>query len=62
MQLSKCIHCGAYINPAYGDVPPAEHMDHAGTKEDPRAPGDWNNVCERLQLPRRQARWAGWTL
>jgi hypothetical protein len=44
--LSKCIHCGCCIQTDYGADSPAEHMGHEGTPDDPRAPGDWDNVCD----------------
>jgi hypothetical protein len=44
--LTRCIHCDAYINPQYGKYSPAEHSGHSGTEEDPRAPGDYDNICD----------------
>lgn len=43
--LTRCIHCGKWINPEFGAVSPAEHSETAGTKNDPHAPGDYDNVC-----------------
>lgn len=43
---TQCIHCGSWINPAYGKDAPAEHSGHAGTLTDPRAPGDYDNICD----------------
>lgn len=45
-QLTKCIHCDAWINPALGADSPAEHSGHEGTETDPRTPGDFDNVCD----------------
>lgn len=45
-KLTRCIHCEAFINPKFGEDSPAEHAGHEGTKEDPRAPGDYDNVCD----------------
>jgi hypothetical protein len=42
----ECIHCGATIETEYGADSPAEHAGNEGTPEDPRAPGDWNNICD----------------
>ena len=45
--ITRCRHCGCYIDTRYGADPPGEHQDHAGTKNDPRAPGDWDDICDR---------------
>jgi hypothetical protein len=45
-RITRCKECGAYINTAYGATSPAAHADHAGTKEDPRSPGDWDDICD----------------
>lgn len=45
-QLTRCEICGAYINPKFGEVSPAEHAGHAGTLNDPRAPGDYDDICD----------------
>ncbi len=37
--LTKCIHCGCFINPALGKDSLAEHEGKAGTEDDPRSPG-----------------------
>lgn len=44
--LAKCKHCGAWINPQYGADAPALHQGHEGTAEDPRAPGDYDDICD----------------
>lgn len=46
MAASCCKVCGAWINLEYGKDSPAEHQDHAGTIEDPRAPGDRDDICD----------------
>ena len=43
--ITRCKHCGAYINTDYGKDEPALHSDHEGTKDDPAAPGDYDDVC-----------------
>lgn len=47
--LSRCIHCGAWINTEYGIDAPGTNQGHAGTKDDPRAPGDFDNICDDCQ-------------
>lgn len=44
--ITRCIHCNCYINLAYGSVSPGEHSEHSGRKDDPRAPGDWDDICD----------------
>jgi len=43
---SKCRRCGAWIATEYGRDDPAVHQGHAGTKADPRAPGDRDDICD----------------
>jgi hypothetical protein len=43
--LTECRHCGAAIETTFGADSPAEHQDAEGTPDDPRAPGDWDDVC-----------------
>jgi hypothetical protein len=43
---TTCRHCGATIDPKLGADAPGTHADAEGTQDDPRAPGDWDNVCE----------------
>lgn len=45
-KITKCKHCGAYINTAYGKDSPAEHTEHSGTYDDPKAPGDYDDICD----------------
>lgn len=42
---THCRHCNAVIETTYGADSPADHADAEGTHDDPRAPGDWDNVC-----------------
>lgn len=42
---TPCVHCGAVIDPALGEEPPTGEY-HEGTAEDPRPPGDFDNVCD----------------
>ncbi len=47
MPLTNCRKCGCYIDPALGAFPPGgEHSEHVGTIDDPRAPGDWDDICD----------------
>jgi len=55
-ELERCIHCGAYINPEFGADSPATHADAEGTEDDPRSPGDYDNVCDVCKLCKRVAR------
>lgn len=45
--LNKCRHCGQYIETRFGADAPADHADAQGTREDPHAPGDWDDICAR---------------
>ncbi len=47
--LTHCRHCGAWINPELGADAPGAHAGHAGTRQDPRAPGDYDNICDDCQ-------------
>lgn len=42
---TRCRHCAAEIETTFGADSPAEHQDAEGTSDDPRAPGDYDNVC-----------------
>jgi hypothetical protein len=43
--ITRCRHCDCLIDTQLGEIPPnGEH--HAGTTDDPRAPGDYDNVCD----------------
>jgi hypothetical protein len=42
----ECIHCGAVIETKYGADSPAEHQGRRGTPNGPRAPGDYDNICD----------------
>lgn len=43
--FTKCHNCGAIVNPALGAEAPTGEA-HEGTYDDPRAPGDYDNVCD----------------
>lgn len=43
--MTTCHNCGAIINPEFGADSPVDHQDAEGTHDDPRAPGDYDNVC-----------------
>lgn len=45
--FTRCKHCGAWINPAFGADSPADHSDARGTLADPRSPGDYDDVCDQ---------------
>ena len=44
-ELVRCRECGCYVKPSYGAVSPGHHQDASGTADDPRAPGDYNDIC-----------------
>lgn len=46
-KLTRCKHCRAWIDLAFGADQPADHADAAGTKVDPRSPGDRDDVCDQ---------------
>ena len=43
--MPTCRKCGAHINLAFGADSPAEHSEAEGTIDDPRAPGDRDDIC-----------------
>lgn len=43
---TKCSVCGCVIETEFGAVEPAEHLDAEGTEDDPRSPGDHDNICD----------------
>jgi hypothetical protein len=44
--MTTCRKCGAFIDPSKGAEPPTgEQTD--GTQDDPRAPGDWDDICDQ---------------
>jgi hypothetical protein len=45
LPLTRCCHCGKWIDPTFGADSPAEHQEARGTKRDPLAPGDYENIC-----------------
>lgn len=44
--LVRCKYCRAWINLDFGKDAPALHTGATGTKDDPRTPGDYDNVCD----------------
>ena len=42
----RCRICNAYINLAFGKDEPAAHQDADGTMDDPRSPGDRDDICD----------------
>lgn len=47
VKLARCIHCDCWIDPKLGELPPGgENSEHEGTEEDPKAPGDWDDICD----------------
>lgn len=44
--LVTCDFCSSAIDLAFADDAPAMHEGAAGTADDPRSPGDYNNVCD----------------
>jgi hypothetical protein len=44
--LTRCKHCRAWINPKFGADEPAAHAGNRGTQADPRAPGDYDDICD----------------
>lgn len=41
-----CVYCEAVIDLSLGEDPPTGE-EHSGDRDDPRAPGDWDNICDR---------------
>ena len=46
-ELTNCKHCDAYIDLAFGADEPAMHADATGDQDDPRSPGDVDDVCDQ---------------
>jgi hypothetical protein len=46
MSITTCRHCNATIETSFGADSPSEHAGAEGTSDDPRAPGDWDDVCD----------------
>lgn len=58
--LCKCLKCKKWINPAFGLDGVSEHQEAIGTRTDPRAPGDWDDVCAVCyynSTPRQRLTW-----
>ncbi len=46
--ITRCIHCNCFIETRLGELPPGgENAEHIGTFDDPKAPGDWDNICDQ---------------
>lgn len=43
---TQCHNCKAEIETTFGADSPSEHEGADGTADDPRAPGDFDNVCD----------------
>jgi hypothetical protein len=44
--LDQCIHCGCYIETELGADSPGKHSDRTGHYNSPRAPGEYDNICD----------------
>ncbi len=44
--LVKCKKCGCFINLNFGEDDPIDHSDAEGTEDDPRSPGDSDDICD----------------
>lgn len=45
-KLVNCEECGCYINLEFGQYEIAEYAGREGTEEDPRSPGDYDDICD----------------
>ncbi len=45
-RLTKCHYCGKWYDYDFGREDPAAHLDAAGTRGDPRSPGDHARCCD----------------
>jgi len=45
-ELVECKECGVWIETKFGEDEPSKHQDASGTKDDPRAPGDRDDICD----------------
>jgi len=43
----RCVVCNCWIETEYGYVSPSVHQGSLGTPEDPRSPGDYDEICDR---------------
>lgn len=44
--LTRCVHCHAVIDTSLGAYPPGRFESRPGTQAYPKAPGDYDNVCD----------------
>jgi hypothetical protein len=44
--LRTCRECGCWVDLKLGEFSPGTTGDREGTLEGPRAPGDWDDICE----------------
>jgi hypothetical protein len=45
-ELVNCRRCNCFIDIAYGADEIAAHQDREGSYDDPRAPGDTDDICD----------------
>lgn len=43
---TRCVHCEAEIETEFGAEAPSAHAGAEGTPNDPRSPGDYDNICD----------------
>jgi hypothetical protein len=44
--IVRCKKCGCFVQTDFRADSPAEHLDATGTADDPRSPGDRDDVCD----------------
>lgn len=49
---TRCKKCGCWIETDYGAEAPAAHLDAEGTYDDPRSPGDHDDICDQCDYGR----------
>ena len=42
----RCEKCGCHVETDFGADAPAEHVYATGNQDDPRSPGDYDNLCD----------------
>ena len=47
--LVRCKKCRCWIETEFGKDTPADHQDAEGTQEDPRSPGDHDDICDKCE-------------
>lgn len=45
--ITRCKHCGCYIDTDLGEESPGATQDNEGSKDDPRATGEWDDICDQ---------------